>query len=112
MATLAVLVGLLLCGSLVLGGDPSYLQDERFLRWSETHLKAGSANLAEIYPTWRRNAEFVNRQNALGLSYTVSLNAFAHMVSVSMTTRSSEHAREYIIPQLVSMFQVLRNALE
>ena len=62
------------------GEGLDYLQDEEFQAWVSQYYGDGE-NLAEIYPTWRRNADFVKHQNTLGLSYTLSVNKFAHLVS-------------------------------
>ena len=60
----------------------SYGEDEEFLRWCADFYDSEDDNdLARIYPTWRENADYVQRQNSLGLSYTLSLNKFAHLVS-------------------------------
>jgi len=60
----------------------SYREDEEFLRWcTEFYDSEDDNDLARIYPTWRENADYVQRQNSLGLSYTLSLNKFAHLVS-------------------------------
>ena len=67
---------LLLC-SVARGG--SYWEDEEFLQWSSRYQPEG--NLADIYPTWRKNADFVTRHNAQGLSYTLGMNKFGHLVS-------------------------------
>ena len=56
-----------------------YQKDEDFQQWVSKYNKYGE-DLAEIYPTWRRNADFVKHHNSLGLSHTVSLNEFAHLV--------------------------------
>ena len=57
-----------------------YLKDDEYLQWVSKFYKDG-ASLAEIYPTWRKNADFVKHHNSLqDLSYTVSLNQYAHLV--------------------------------
>lgn len=55
-----------------------YLKDEEFQQWVFQYYTGD--NLEEIYPTWRRNADFVKYQNSLGLSYSLGLNKFAHLV--------------------------------
>ena len=58
-----------------------YVKDEEFHQWVSKFYKDGE-NLAEVYPIWRRNADFVKHHNSLqGLSYTVSLNQYAHLVN-------------------------------
>jgi hypothetical protein len=57
-----------------------YTHDELFKRWCAELCESESEEyLARIYPTWRENAEFVEKQNRLGLPYSVSLNRFAHL---------------------------------
>lgn len=56
-------------------------EDARFMKWVSDY-KMQDADLSEIYPVWRRNAEFVDYKNSLGLSYSLSLNQFAHLVSI------------------------------
>ena len=64
------------------GAGVNYREDEDFLRWcAEFYDSEDDNDLARIYPTWRENADYVQRQNSLGLSYTLSLNKFAHLVS-------------------------------
>ena len=62
-------------------GTQSYSEDAAFLQWSAQYFHGSSEDLARVYPTWKKNAEFVEQQNSLGLSYRVSLNKFAHLVS-------------------------------
>lgn len=69
------------CSSSQEGEGLDYLQDEEFQSWISQYYRGGE-NLAEIYPTWRRNADFVKHQNTLGLSYILSVNKFAHLVSL------------------------------
>ena len=69
------------CSTFQAGEGLDYLKDEEFQEWISNYYGDGE-NLAEIYPTWRRNADFVKHQNALGLSYTLSVNKFAHLVSM------------------------------
>ena len=57
-----------------------YLKDKEFQEWVSKYKKGGE-NLAEIYPTWRRNADFVKRHNVQDHSFTVAVNKFAHLVS-------------------------------
>ena len=71
------------CSTFQEGEGLDYLQDEEFQEWVSQFYQDGK-NLAQIYPTWRRNADFVRHQNTLGLSYTLSVNKFAHLVSVRM----------------------------
>ena len=72
------------CSTFQEGEGPDHLQDGEFLEWVSQYHGDGD-NLAQIYPTWRRNADFVKHQNTLGLSYTLSVNKFAHLVSVDDT---------------------------
>ena len=59
-----------------------YTQDESFKRWcAEFCVSESEEYLTRIYPTWRQNADFVEKQNSLGLTYSASLNRFAHLVS-------------------------------
>ena len=61
------------------GGEGlSYRDDVEFLQWSSVHVE-GTKDLAEIYPMWRKNAEFVREQNSL-LSYNLAMNKFGHLV--------------------------------
>ena len=69
------------CSTFQKGEGLGYLQDDEFQTWVSQYY-GGSENLAEIYPTWRRNADFVKHHNMLGLSYTLSVNKFAHLVSL------------------------------
>lgn len=60
----------------------NYRQDEAFLTWCAEFLGAESDDyLSKIYPTWKENAEYVQKHNSLGLPYSLSLNKFAHLVS-------------------------------
>ena len=68
------------CNTFQEGEGLDYLQDEEFRAWVSQYYGDGE-NLAEIYPTWRRNADFVKHQNTLGLPYALSVNKFAHLVS-------------------------------
>ena len=69
------------CSSSQEGERLDYLLDEEFQSWISQYSR-DDENLAEIYPTWRRNADFVKHQSTLGLSYTLSVNKFAHLVSL------------------------------
>ena len=71
------------CSTFQEGEGLDYLQDEEFQEWVSQYY-GGGENLAEIYPIWRRNADFVKHQNTLGLPYTLSVNKFAHLVSSSI----------------------------
>lgn len=55
-------------------------EDARFMKWVSEY-KMQDADLSKVYSVWRSNVEFVDHQNSLGLSYTLSLNQFAHLVS-------------------------------
>ena len=79
-ATLLLLLAVA-CSTFQKGEGLDYLQDDEFQAWVSQYY-GGSENLAEIYPTWRRNADFVKHHNMLGLSYTLSVNKFAHLVSL------------------------------
>eukprot|EP00731_Ephydatia_muelleri_P029307 Em0020g951a len=46
--------------------------------WLEKYYDGGN-DPGKMYPSWRKNADFVNQHNAEGHSYTVSLNKFAHL---------------------------------
>ena len=67
-----------------------YQEDVEFQQWVSQYYRDGGS-LAEIYPTWRRNADFVKHHNSLGLSYTLTVNKFAHLVSVYTTSPASFH---------------------
>ena len=59
-----------------------YTQDESFKRWCAEFCESENEEyLAHIYPTWRKNADYTEKQNRLGLPYSLSLNRFAHLVS-------------------------------
>ena len=61
----------------------SYRDDEHFLSWCAKFCGSEEDEYrARIYPTWRENADYVQKHNALGLSYSLSLNGFAHLVSL------------------------------
>ena len=58
-----------------------YLHDWEFHMWLYEYYKGDSSSYAEIYPMWKKNAEFVKEHNSLGqLSYKLSLNKFARLV--------------------------------
>lgn len=62
-----------------------FREDQQFLEWCSQYMRGESdAYLAEIYPTWRENADFVQHHNSLGLSYTLSMNQFGHLVIISL----------------------------
>ena len=64
------------------GDDLEYLHDREFHLWLYEYYEGDKEHWAEIYPTWKKNAEFVKEHNSLGhLSYRLSLNKFAHLVS-------------------------------
>ena len=61
----------------------NYRQDEPFLRWCAQYCESESNEYrARIYPTWKKNAEYVAEQNSLGLPYSLALNKFAHLVRI------------------------------
>lgn len=69
---------LLFAFTLVLG-ENSYSNDLEFLKWSREHLSAATRKeLERVYPTWRRNADYV--RNHRDERFAVSLNKFAHLV--------------------------------
>ena len=69
---------LLFAVTLVLG-ESSYSNDLDFLKWSREHLSAATREeLERVYPTWRRNADYV--RNHRDKRFTVALNRFAHLV--------------------------------
>ena len=68
---------LITCSSIAHGQG----EDARFMKWVSEY-KMQDADLSKIYSVWKRNAEFVDHQNSIGLSYTLSLNQFAHLVSI------------------------------
>ena len=78
-ATIHLLLALA-CSTFQEGEGLDYLQDDEFIEWVSKYYKDGE-NLAEVYPTWRSNADFVKHHNSLGLTYTLSVNKFAHLVS-------------------------------
>ena len=60
----------------------NYNQDETFLQWCAEFCESQTEEyLTRIYPVWKKNADYIEEQNSLGLSYTLSLNKFAHLVS-------------------------------
>ena len=67
-----------ICSSTVQGLH--YSKDEEFHEWVSQYY-GDRDDLAEIYSTWRKNADFVKEHNSLGLSYTVAVNQFTHLVS-------------------------------
>ena len=77
-----LLVSLLLAVTALFRGGLAldYLKDDEFHQWVSKYHKDGE-NLAEIYPTWRRNADFVKQHNSQDHSFTVAVNKFAHLVS-------------------------------
>lgn len=75
----AVFVIFAACSLLVAAGDFDYWEDEAFLQWVGAYLEEGSSDLKEIYPQWKKNAEFVDMHNSLGLSYSLSMNQFGHL---------------------------------
>lgn len=59
-----------------------YLHDREFHMWIYEYYEGGKEHWGEMYPMWKKNAEFVKEHNSLGhLSYKLSLNKFAHLVS-------------------------------
>ena len=82
-SSLAVLAFLLLCSCSSIGAAESpkdFLSDEEFQLWVSEHYD-GRIDLEEVYPTWRKNADFVKQHNSLQLSYSLSMNKFGHLVS-------------------------------
>lgn len=64
----------------------SYQEDEEFNRWlSQHHGQGDNLQLEDIYHTWRKNADLVEHHNSLGLSYSLALNKFAHLVSTTIS---------------------------
>lgn len=59
----------------------SYANDDEFQQWVLQYFTGASADdLEEIYPIWRKNAEFVKYHNSLGLTYTLGMNKYSHLV--------------------------------
>ena len=59
----------------------NFQKDTQFLEWCSQYYRGKSDEyLAKIYPTWKENADFVEHHNSLGLSYTLSMNQFGHLV--------------------------------
>ena len=56
-----------------------YSSDKEFKQSVSQHYNGN--DLEEMYSTWRRNADYVMHHNLLGLSYTLVMNKFAHLVS-------------------------------
>ena len=82
-STLAVLALLLLSLSSSIGAkeySKDFLSDKEFQAWVSRHYD-GRIDLEEVYPTWRKNADFVKQHNSLQSSYSLSVNKFAHLVS-------------------------------
>ena len=73
----AVLLLVAVCSTGVQG--VSYQEDKEFNQWLSQ--QRDNLQLEDIYPTWRKNADLVKHHNSLGLSYTLALNKFAHLVS-------------------------------
>ena len=57
------------------------LEHEEFLQWRNSYHQGKDIQWSS-YRVWRKNAEFVRKQNSLGLSYTVAMNKFGHMVTM------------------------------
>ena len=68
------------------GEGLGYAEDVEFLQWSSLYYR-GKEGLEDIYPVWRKNAEFVREHNSLGLSYSVEMNKFGHMVVIHQFVR-------------------------
>lgn len=64
-----------------------YSNDGEFKQWVSQYYNGD--DLEKIYPTWRRNADFVKYHNSLDLSYTVAMNKFTHLVSNLLLLSSS-----------------------
>ena len=75
-----------------------YLHDREFHLWLYEYYDGGKEHWADIYHTWRKNADYVKEHNSLGhLSYKLSLNKFAHMVSIILLYFSRKfHTCTYI----------------
>lgn len=67
--------------SIAIGAPESldHTDDGEFMQWVSRYYDGD--DLERIYPTWRRNADFVKHHNSLSLSYTVAMNKFVHLVS-------------------------------
>ena len=80
---LAASLSLIFCVVALADDSPlDYAKDAAFQSWCMQFCeKTNPDYLSRIYPTWRRNADYVAQQNRLELSYSVSLNRFAHLVS-------------------------------
>lgn len=64
-----------------------FKHDSQFLEWCSQYFKGQTdEQLAEIYPTWRENADFVQHHNSLRLSYTLSMNHFGHLVIILLAS--------------------------
>ena len=76
------IVGLLLCSAAFAAAAHGldYQNDHEFMHWLSRYHDIRS-DPGKIYPSWKKNAEFVKQHNAEGHSYTLSLNKFAHLVS-------------------------------
>ena len=66
--------------------DRDYMLDREFRMWvyEHHHGHMDMEHWAKFYRTWRRNADFVKEHNAFDFSFKLSLNKFAHMVSVNV----------------------------
>ena len=71
---------ILLLAALNGGEGLSYRDDIEFLQWSSMYVE-DTRGLAEIYPMWRKNAEFV-RERSSSVSYTLAMNKFGHLVKI------------------------------
>ena len=72
----SLLLALCSLGRLALARE---LEDEEFLQWRNSYHQGKDVQWSS-YRVWQRNAEFVRKHNSLGLSYTVAMNEFGHMV--------------------------------
>ena len=79
---------LLLSAFLLVPCESSYRNDVDFLKWTREHLPSAShEKLERIYPTWLRNADHV--KNHHDERFSVSLNKFAHLVSVVVCMKTA-----------------------
>ena len=69
-----------------------------FKQWSSVYLPDATQNeLDAIYPTWKKNAELVSAHNKQNSQFTMTLNKFAHLVSICDQTTSLCKALPFIL---------------
>ena len=83
LAVLSSLLYVLALFSLSQGSD-----QPDFKQWSSLYLPdATQDELDAIYSTWKKNAELVFAHNQQNTQFSMTLNKFAHLVSISRLLR-------------------------